>query len=73
MSQQNARYRVHTFNPKTFAMETEFLDSVHDDDAVALAMERFADHRWEIFEGRRLVAMNGAPEPLLTRKHALGG
>lgn len=50
MSQQNARYRVHTFNSQTFAMKTEFLDAAHDDGAVFLAMERFADHRWEIFE-----------------------
>ena len=73
MSQENARYRLHTFNPRTHAMKTEFLDAACEEGALTVALERFPDHRWEIFEGRRLVAMNGAPEPLLTRKHALGG
>ena len=48
MSQQNARFRVHTFNPQTFAMNPECLHLAHDDGAVFLAMERFADHCWKI-------------------------
>ena len=73
MSQQKARYRVLTFNPSTYAMKTDFLVAACDEEVLTMALERFADHRWEIFEGRRLVATNGAPEPLVTRKHALGG
>ena len=73
MSQQKARYRVLTFNPSTYAMKTDFLDAACDEGALTMALERFGDDRWEIFEGSRLVARSGAPESSITRKHAMGG
>ena len=72
MASKSARYRTHILNPRTFEMRAEFIDANTDESAVQVTMERFGNYRWELFEGGRLVAMNGAPEPSQTRKQLRG-
>lgn len=73
MSSNNPRYRTNILDPRTFEMRAEFIHANTDEVALELTMERFGNYRWELFEGRRLVATHSAPEMSPTREHPLRG
>ena len=68
MSSGNARYRTSILDPRTFEMRAEFIHANTDEGALLLTMERFGNYRWELFEGKRLVATHNGPEPVNTRE-----